>query len=85
MKTRRLCIIVISTFFIIGCPLNNLGYYLSVASNGRAEYMTYIYILLGITRPLYAIVGGYMYTNFFKLLIFYSKKKLEIKKHLTKF
>ncbi len=47
--------------------------------------MTYIVILLVATRTLYTVVGGYMYTNFFKLLIFYAKKKLEIKLELTRF
>ena len=30
-------------------------------------------------------MGGYMYSNFFKLLIFYAKKKLDIKRSLTGF
>ena len=66
---------MITANFIIGCPLNNLGYYLSVAQNKRDEYMTYIIILLVVTRTLYSVVAGYMYTNFFKMLVFYTKKK----------
>jgi hypothetical protein len=78
-------VILIAVNFIIGCPLNNLGYYLSVAQNKRDEYMTYIIILLVLTRTLYSVVGGFMYTNFFKMLVFYTKKKKQIKKRLTGF